>query len=313
MGQLVQQLHMVDRTTTIEGQNSLILVEPGYDAVVSGKFAGSSVEQILQFSKKIEKPIQYIIFSHAHGDHVGNLPFYLKRLTNLKKLIAHENSPLLAQLQDSGLVQQEQIATIDYKGEKIGLDGVPLDIVATPGHSFHQDDISLYFPRQQTLFAGDLFQPQGVSYDKGVGVSPLPFFYNGDHYLNSLNKLLEVDFQTFITGHGEVLNQEKARNGLFVTRQCIIRMKELSSQMIAQYPKECLETICEWIYDAIVWERRFDKEKAEERKNVPNHHRKSDYEIYDRPGLKYFVHQAKENSTKPISSTDTNNLKPLTR
>lgn len=281
-------IYMAERTLAIQGKSFLALIEPGYDAVDKGAVAGSSVEEIIQLSQNLAKPIRYIAFSHAHGDHVGNLPFYLKRLSEAPFVIGHANSPVFERLQQTYLCDEGHMMKIQGEKEET-LDEVTYRFLSTPGHDNYLDDICIYMPTHNVLCVGDLYQPQGPSYEKGDGVSPVPFFYEGPLYLDSLKKLLKIPFETLITGHGEVHNASTGHNGLWVTYRCIERMQELAEYYAKLYPKDSSEAICEWVYDKIIEERNYDKMRAQARKRRPDMHTKSDYEVYDRPGIRCFV------------------------
>ncbi len=296
MGKYIHpSVYLSERTLAIIGEQSLAILEPGYDAIEQGSFAKSSVEEILKLSQELKKPVAFIFYSHCHGDHVGNLPFYLKRIPNTVKLIGHHSSPVPEGLLRSRLIRKEQIVGV-LEPQTMNLDGHEYRILPTPGHSWDRDDICVFLPKLGILEVGDLFQPQGLSYEQAGGISPVPFFYYGDDYRNSLEMLLQLPLQYLVSGHGELCNADQGRQGLKTTQKCLDRMRELSQKLIYEHPTEIPDTICEWIYDTIVYERHWSKELAQKRKQFPTHH--SDYETFDRPGIKYFVNKEKELSLR---------------
>ncbi len=292
---LTKNISLIERTLVIVAQESIILIEPGYDAACKGSFVGSSVEEVIKISHALNKPISHIVYSHYHGDHVGNIPFYLKRISTQVKLVSHSNSPVPNQFLAVRLVKQEDITSV-YQTQNYKWDSIELQIIPTPGHSFQSDDISVFLPKEKILCVGDIWQPQGKSYESSDGVSPVPFFFYGDDYIRSLLLLKQYDFNTLITGHGDILSNEEGRTGLQITEQTLFRMQALAKEFCHKYPKEVAENICELVYNAIVKERNFNPQIAHQRKQFQQQ-KKSDYEIYDRPGLKYFVHQAQEQQT----------------
>ncbi|NUM34712.1 MAG: MBL fold metallo-hydrolase [Candidatus Brocadiae bacterium] len=290
MGAFIKpNIYMSERTVAIEGKQAITLIEPGYDVVVSGKYQGSSVADILDWSQSIQKPVRYIAFSHAHGDHVGNLPFYLKRLQEKPFLLGHANSPIFTRLEQSDLVNAKNFIKISQDRQIEVLDNLEYHFLSTPGHNNAMDDISVFFPEQKILFLGDLYQPQGSSYEKSDGLSPVPFFYDGNAYLASLKRLMEIKIEMAITGHGEILDEKNAYNGLMVTSRCIHRIQQLSEHYVKMYPKEGSEILCEWVYNSIVKERNYDERRALARKQKNDVHGRCDYEVYDRPGILYFI------------------------
>ena len=293
--ELLPGVYFSERTTVLEGEEYLFLVEPGYDVVVRGNKGENSLEEFLSLAQKTQKEIHYITFSHSHGDHTGNLPFYLKRISFLKYLIGHTESPIFERLLEIRLIGKDQVLGI-HEDRTLPLDGHEYRLLCTPGHSFHNDDMTVYCVDKKILFVGDLAQPQGLSYERGDGVSPVPFFYHGEDYLASLEKLLSIDFDLLITGHGEILDKTNGMKFLSVTHQTVKRIKELSLEMAEKHPGEFDATLCEWVYDAVVEERNYDRGRAEHRKKRETSYYKSDYEEYDAPGIKFFVYQARHSS-----------------
>ena len=286
--QISSSIYMADRTVIVVADASLLLIEPGYDAVVSGRVSGSSVEAVHRFSAEQGRPIRYLIYSHAHGDHVGNLPFYLKKIDGPKWLYTHSNSPLPEKLIASRLLCSEEISRLDGD-TTLTLDGINCQLLWTPGHSRSDEDISIYLPSSKLLFVGDLLQPQGRCYHHSDGVSPVPYFHQGDLYLKSLERLVTIEFTIMISGHAEILNRDDGLNGLAVTRQCVQRIRQLAGDKPGALAQMSQPELCEAIYNIIVSERNFDKGLAQQRQQRPRPLCKSDYERYDLPGIFYFV------------------------
>ena len=278
MNQLANNIHLAGRTLVIEGRNSLTLIDPGYDAASKGSIKGTSVEDIINFSNHSGKKIETIVISHAHGDHTANLDFY-KYLN--PTVIAHGKSPL----NDIG-----RRVTLDTAAS---LSGVNCHFLTTPGHSRASDDISVYFPQQKLVFTGDICQPQGDAYNNATGVSPVTYFYDGNNYFKSLNKLLDLDANTLVTGHSEVFRGPAAKNALLVTHHTTRRMKELAQKLSEDHPAQDPDNLCEWIFDTIVHERNYDKARAAERKKTKMYRGLSYYQLYDTPGSLYFLKQCK--------------------
>lgn len=281
-------IYITATTVILEGNTSLILAEPGCDAEEMNAFEGSSVEEALNLSLALHKPISSIILSHSHWDHVSNLSFYLERL-NKVKLIAHTNNPCAQKLHTQG-----QVEILFYSQDgTLCLDGFSLEFWPTWGHAEAGDDLCTYLPKQKILLVGDMCQPQGLSYEKADSASPVPCGVNGYTYLASLDRLLREHFDTVITGHGQVLETKNGinagRKALEVTRRTLLRMKELAEALTARHPKQTAITICEWIYDTVVWERNFDKYIAERRKMQLSPEDWSDYAVYDFPTIWSFV------------------------
>lgn len=291
MGQYIQNnLYFSDRTLAVFGEKSCVVLEPGYDGVVQGKYAGSSAEEIILLAQSLNKKISHIWFSHYHGDHVGNMPFYLKRIEE-PQLIGSAHSPLIEQYTKINLVSSTRFILISTPTTLI-IDGREYMFLPTPGHSFFEDDLSVYMPQEKILLVGDLLQPQGSRYDFADGFSPVPFFFHGEQYLNSLKLLRQLAFCKIITGHSQILDEDTAKIWLDVTITSVQRIRELAQQAFQQQSQQITELLCEQIYDQIVAERHFDIHRAQSRKINKGSNRKSDYEVYDLPGIRDFVKYA---------------------
>lgn len=254
-------------TAVVENNNTLTIVDPGCHG---GKEA---IIDILRYSKSVQKPVNYAVISHAHGDHISYLKIFTEVFPKLK-IILQINSPLKEAA--NILVQADSSTT---------LDGRKYRFIPTPGHSEAKDDLSIIVPDAQTLICGDLWQPQGKAYERADGVSAFPFYYHGDAYMRSLtwliNEILKKPLSYVLTGHGNLLSGEEAASGFHTTQQVVQRTKELSDQLIKEHSQKNPDEICEWIYDTICYERKFD---GKSRKGAD-----SDYESYDKPGIAYWV------------------------
>ncbi|MBI4439161.1 MBL fold metallo-hydrolase [Candidatus Woesearchaeota archaeon] len=274
MQRITGNVYLSKRTVAIEGENSLIIVDPGYDAAVSKTKKGTSVEELTELSRIRGKPIEYIILTHSHSDHTANLPFYV--MLRPRAVIGHYRNRCGPGWKINRTTTQK-------------LDGVELELIPTPGHSSAGDDISVYLPQKKILLPGDLCQPQGEDYRNADNVSPVPFFSDGNRYLHSLEALLAKDFHLMITAHGDIYDAHRGRKALEVTRQTVTRIRDLATKLKRENPDETLDKIALWVYDTIAYERSFDPEALEARKKGNKHG--NDFTRYDKPGIDSFLKQ----------------------
>jgi len=147
-------------------------------------------------------PILFVINTHMHGDHTGgNI-----RLEGLDaKIIATENARQgLAATQSMGL----PVLTFDDH-MRIYFGGQPLDL-----HWFgrgHTDgDLVIHMPEERLILAGDLFA--------GGDPSLRLVDYNGGgsflEWSATLERVLELDFDTVIPGHREVTDRAALEDAL---------------------------------------------------------------------------------------------------
>ncbi len=284
---LPEGVYISHTTLVIEGENYLTIIDPGLDIAGKKKGKGSSTSWVFGLSERLGKPVKNLIITHSHIDHIFNTRTYLKKFPDLV-CIGHASSPYLNKLLKSGI----HVFVIACDMNRT-LDGISYSFIPTPGHSKPGDDLSVYIPFMKIVHVGDLFQPQGRTYEISDRISPIPYFHEGDNYLTSIEMLFKLDFDLFVTGHGDVLDGVSGKRGLELTKQVLQRIKDLAQILTRENPLAEDEQICEWIYDTIVYERNFDRIQAEWRKGRGNG-RAALYKRFDVPGIQYFVNQAKK-------------------
>ncbi|MTD41393.1 MBL fold metallo-hydrolase [Erwinia sp. CPCC 100877] len=206
-----------------EKESSLTLIDIGMTSMCT---------PILAIVKKLGKPIEHIIITHAHNDHVSGLDSIKKEFPNAKVCISERDSKLLKG--DFSLSPEEEQAAIKgrpckvktmpdrllHEGENIG----SLKVILTPGHT--PGSISLLDPKG-ILIAGDCFQTKG-----GVAVSgdlrlmfPFPALgtWSKKTALKSAQKIAKEDSTLLATGHGDMVQNAKAK-----IEQAILRMEQKS-------------------------------------------------------------------------------------
>lgn len=280
------------KTSVVEGERGLILIDPGDDEVIKKldgkrKLSGSLLEAY-ELWEETGKPIKYVILINSQKEHIFNLETLARiRRSRIKDfvnytIITHLNSPLV----EGDLIK--------INGDLlINLDGIEIKFLSTPGPSKTKDDLSIWLPEEEVLFVGDLLQPQGESYEEANFLSPLPYFFYGDEYLLSLEKLLQIPFNIVRTGYGHTLNSVRAKQWIEVTKTVITRIKEIVEEVLKKNINEDKSRICEKVFDTITYERNFNREVALRRKYALNYRDKSDFELFDCPGILYFIEKLK--------------------
>ncbi|WP_199610491.1 MBL fold metallo-hydrolase [Flocculibacter collagenilyticus] len=145
-----------------------------------------------------------VLLTHHHEDHSGNA----SALHHQLGLPIHTNQ-LCQQLVSNGFPVPKLRKMIWGKGNKVEAKlipdkfksdaGVELDVMLTPGHT---DDMSVFYDNQNGwLFTGDLYIASQVRYlHKEEDLA---------HQLASLNKVLELDFDTAFCPHRGIMKQGK--------------------------------------------------------------------------------------------------------
>lgn len=303
-GKFLPWLHIVgNRTYAIEHGKGLLVMDPGFDcpdfmpADASAK-RQCTLSRLIELAESKSMPITHLFLSHRHPDHAENLNAFLTMRLNHQLfqfiVVASERSHVPALMKSSG------IPTISVVGDmSLNLPAGPVDIICTPGHSENNEDICVFFPGKRALFAGDLIQPQGKSYDNCDFDTPFSNHQDGTMALESLARLRGLNFSTLLMGHdGTVMNREEGIEAISITEKVLLRTRELTNRLISENPGQSSETYVEWVHDTIAWERGLPRERSEIRKisghkgQTPPRHPKSFYHLYDTPSIRHFVDMA---------------------
>ena len=203
----------------VPGKNGLYVI-PGYDGGVTGgnvavrvtndgvilvdnKFPHSFGMITSEVRKVTSLPIRYVLDTHHHGDHAGSNADFMA----FAEVISHRNAR-------RNMVRNNQPGAprvVFSQDTSVFLGGMEAQ-----AHHFgrgHTDgDAVIYFPDLQTIHAGDLFI-WGQRSD-GSTLSPFMDYNNGGSGLAwtaTLDRVLELDFDTVIPGHGPILGRDEVR------------------------------------------------------------------------------------------------------
>lgn len=261
------------RTVVLLGINTLALIDPGDEPILAGTRAIGPLADALGLSEATGKPIGLVLVTHAHPDHVANLPALIEfargdpRFSRLK-IVAHADSPLRPDL---------AIATETALEELDGLRAIPL-----VGHSPYGDDLAFYHQAGRILFSGDIVQPKGESWSETFYPSPYPYFTDGDRYAASLEKLLALPFETLVTGHREVRFHPAGRRWVELTRRAILAVEKEVADW--RGPRDPL-TAGKAIYRKLCLERGIDEAAIAARMSPEGD---SAFDRYDMPGILHY-------------------------
>jgi cyclase len=164
------------------------------------------------------QPVKYVINTHYHGDHSGGNAKLQADGTLAVASVAARSRMVAAN--QSGLVN----ITIEPRGA-VHLGGKVAEIYWF-GRGHTDGDVVVLFPQHRTLAAGDLFTageglPQFVDHNGGGSQK---------EWTATLDKVLELDFETVVPGHGNVVNKQALRE----YRGTSQRMTDALSRMVRQ-------------------------------------------------------------------------------
>ena len=185
------------------GGNVAVRVTDEGVIIVDDKFPYSFDFITAQVRSVTDQPIKYVLNTHHHDDHSGSNADFLPSA----EVIAHKNAR-------ANIVRNNQPGAprlIFADETAVFLGGAEVQMFHF-GRGHTNGDAIVYFPDLRTVHTGDLFV-FGQRLD-GSTLSPFWDFGNGGSVLEwpaTLTRLLALDFDTVIPGHGPILTKADIR------------------------------------------------------------------------------------------------------
>lgn len=168
----------------------------------------SNREKIESLEEK--KPFDIVVVTHMHLDHVRHLDMFSKAriMVHKSEADAMKNIDKYAKLLGAGEDKEyiktwkssvKQLGYVETKpdkilkgGETIDLGNTTMQIIHAPGHT--PGHLIVYFPKEKVLHTTDIdFHTFGAWYgNPGSDI---------DQFLETLNKIREIEAEYYITGH----------------------------------------------------------------------------------------------------------------
>lgn len=150
--------------------------------------ADAATAMLAEIRKVTSQPVEYLLYSHEHGDHAsGGKVFKDAGAT----LVSHE--ACVAKMTSPG----QEPATVTWKGAyEISLGGKSVEMFNFgPNHGACMAVMRI--PSEKLAFIVDIVSPNSVAF-KGMRES------DPDNWIATLRKVEAMDFDRFIPGHGPV-------------------------------------------------------------------------------------------------------------
>lgn len=184
------------------GGNIGVSVGPDGILIVDDEFLPLAEKIDAALGKLSDKPLQYVVNTHVHGDHTGGNPYFGKKA----KIIAQKNLRTRLAAKTNAVPEELPVITYDhdfsiyFNGEEIKL------IAFGPGHT--DGDTAVYFSGSKVLHLGDQYVNGRFPYvDVANGGDVRGYLKN----LDSVLAWLPADVKV-IPGHGEVSSVADLKN-----------------------------------------------------------------------------------------------------
>ena len=192
----------------MSGGNIAILVTGEGVLIVDNKYSYSYDDIIRQIATVTSQPIRYVLNTHHHFDHAGSNASFMPGA----QVIGHENVRANMLRNFGPSASPDGAPKITYRNQT----SIHLGDAEVQAHHLgcgHTNgDSVILFPEQRTIHTGDLF----IWGDRMDGSTMAPFidYYNGgcaSDWVATLDRVLELDFDTVIPGHGPLLRKAEVR------------------------------------------------------------------------------------------------------
>ena len=191
--------------------------------LVDDKFERNHDEIMQLVGEVSDRPIAYVLGTHHHGDHMGGNPSFAAQA----QIIAHANARV--NMLTGGQPAPPRVVFRRTTSVFVG----DIDIRAHhfgPGHT--NGDAVVEFPDLRTIHTGDLV----------VEGTPFIDYANGGSttdWVETLGKILKLDFDTAIPGHGPIM----VRADVQQFRDKLVTLRARMSQLIdSGVPKESVSS-----------------------------------------------------------------------
>lgn len=179
--------------------------------LVDNKFQ-QNVPEILEHVKSVSSlPVRYLLNTHHHADHAGGDAVFI----NTTEIIAHRN------VRENFLRNQQPGAPRVTFSEQasVFLGGAEARAYYF-GRGHTNGDAVIYFPDLRVIHTGDLITEGMPVLDYNNGASAV-------EWVTVLDKILELDFDTVIPGHGPLMTKEQVR----ADRQKLVTMNQRMAEL----------------------------------------------------------------------------------
>lgn len=181
--------------------------------------------------------VRYVVLTHYHADHTYGAYLYpdakIVAHTRCRNLLASQGQAALEKAkQEAPELEEVQLRlpelTLDEGEMDLHLGNKTIRILWTPGHS--EDMVSVFLEEDRVLFASDTLMP-------------VPTIVDGDPETlkASLRRLMELEPENVVQGHGEVILRGEVRSTIEDSIAYLDRIQQIAEQALREgKPRESL-------------------------------------------------------------------------
>jgi cyclase len=220
-----------------DGGNVAVYITNEGVILIDDKFDQDHQGIVDQVKSVTNQPIKYIINTHYHADHSGGNTKFLPTAEIISTAMARTN---ILEHKQSNAPPGVSPARITFTTEAaVNLGGKEVRAFYF-GRGHTNGDAVIYFPALRVLHTGDLM----------AGTSPL-IDYNGGgsivEWTKTLDKALQLDFDTVIPGHGAITNKA----GLMTYRNNVEKLRDRVSALVHEGKSQ--DEIAKFMTDEYKW------------------------------------------------------------
>jgi hydroxyacylglutathione hydrolase len=175
-------------TYIIESHGETAIIDVGYGP------PHSNIIETLKELKISTEDVGKVLITHRHRDHTRDIKRLMEGNDDVKIYIHKNDRDIVV---ESLKIGKDRVYTL-YGDEEVNVGKAKIKVIHTPGHTSG----SICFQYHETLFTGDLVFANGE-----YGRTDLP---TGNHreLVKSLEKILTLNINSMLPGHGEILLKE---------------------------------------------------------------------------------------------------------
>jgi cyclase len=201
----------------VPGNTTALVTNEGV-LLVDDKFEVDHNNIMAELKKITSQPVKYVVNTHHHPDHSGGNA----RMQQMNvQIIASEQA---RQNMVDGKLPGLPSVTFEHDA-RIHLGGKTVELYYF-GRAHTNGDVVVYFPADRALAAGDMFTngadvPELIDYAGGG---------SGKEWTHTLDRALQLDFDSVVPGHGPVTNKAEMRK----FRDSTLTLRNRVHQMLVQ-------------------------------------------------------------------------------